>query len=200
MFPQVWSSSTVFITRLTRLVLNRRTGNQHYPVLLWKLHRQVVVFPVSVTFALHRVVSWNRCLGKTISLDASTSSQDISAWFTISSHSEITVSSPANEKVKPGCHMPPMYLTFSSGVQPHLQCITGVLKLAQNANRIFNGFISNRDLIVLLECQSSLALVHVRRYVRRNRKLEKMRSRRTTAWDNAAAYVNIYRRHISSSV
>ena len=58
--------------------------------------------------------------------------------------------------------------------------IAGVPKLARNANRIdaiFNSFISNMDQIVLLECQFSLALVCVMRYVRRKKKLEKMRTR-----------------------
>ena len=97
-FPQLWSSSTVSMTRMTTLVLNSRTGKQYYPVLRWKLLRQLVVFPVSVTFALYSVVSLNRCLGQTISLVASTSSQAIPARFKISSHSEITGWSPVNEK------------------------------------------------------------------------------------------------------
>ena len=111
-FPQLWSSSTVF---MTTLVLNSRTGKQYYPVLFWKLQRQLVVFPVSVTFALYSVVSLNRCLGQTISLVASTSSQVIPARFKISSHSEITGSSPVNENVKDWtCENPSLDAVFSS--------------------------------------------------------------------------------------
>ena len=94
---------------------------------------------------------------------------------------------------KPGSHMPATYLRFSrrlrltmfgdlfSGSPAHLRWIASVLKLARNANRIgaiFNSFISNMDRIVLLECKFSLALVLVMRYVRRKKKLEKMRTRR----------------------
>ena len=114
-FPQLWSSSTVFMTRMTTLFLNSRTGKQYYPVLLWKLLRQLVVFPVSVTFALYSVVSLNRCLGHTISLGASTSSQAIPARFKISSHSEITGSLPVNEKVKDWtCKNPSLDTVFST--------------------------------------------------------------------------------------
>ena len=65
----------------------------------------------------------------------------------------------------------------TNGSPAHLQWITGVFKLARNANRIgaiFNSFISSMDQIVLLECQFSLALVLVITYVRRQMKLEKI--------------------------
>ena len=102
---------------------------------------------------------------------------------------------------KPGSHVPPTYLRFSrrlqltmfgdlfTGSPAHLRCIAGVLKLARNANRIgaiFNSFISNMDRIVLLECQFSLALVLVMRYVRRKKKLEKMRTQRKYCAANAS--------------
>ena len=56
-----------------------------------------------------------------------------------------------------------------SGSPAHLQWIAGVLRLARNANM---------DRIILLECQLLLPLVLVTRYVRRKKKLEKMRTRR----------------------
>ena len=65
----------------------------------------------------------------------------------------------------------------TNGSPAHLQWITGVFKLARNANRIgaiFNSFISSMDQIVLLECQFSLALVLVMTHVRRQMKLEKI--------------------------
>ena len=89
--------------------------------------------------------------------------------------------------------MPPTYLRRSRRLQltmfgdllsespVHLRWIAGVLKLARNANRIgaiFNRFISNMERIFLLECQFSLALILVMRYVRRKKKLEKKRTRR----------------------
>ena len=64
--------------------------------------------------------------------------------------------------------------------------IVDILKSAQNANRsgaIFKRFISNIDRIILLECQFSLALVFVMRYVGRKKKSKKTELEESTKCD-----------------
>ena len=56
-------------------------------------------------------------------------------------------------------------------------------KMQNGIVTIFNHFISNVDWIVLLECQFSLTLILVKRYVREKKKLEKIRFwRKYWAW------------------
>ena len=82
--------------------------------------------------------------------------------------------------------MPPTYLQFSRRLKLTMfgdlpRWVAGASAMDRQRTQIgaiFNSFISNMDRIVPLECQFSLALVLVIRYVRGNKKLEKMRPRR----------------------